>query len=109
MESLEANKDKFAALNTVQVGLSVDSIPCKKAWADSLGIKDTRLLADFWPHGGVAKLMGVFREQDGVAHRSNIILDEEGKVAFSKVYPMSQVPDIQEILDVLNKLPVKQH
>ena len=104
MQSLEANKEVFASLNTVQVGLSVDSVPSKKAWAESLAIKETRLLADFWPHGGAARLYGVFREQDGLAHRSNIIVDESGKIAFSKVYPMSQLPDIEEIIGVLKKM-----
>ncbi len=108
MESLEANQENFESLNTVAVGLSVDSVPCKKAWAESLGIKNTRLLSDFWPHGGVARMAGVFREQDGVAHRSNIIIDEEGKVTFSKIYPMSQVPDVQEILGVLENLSLKK-
>ena len=109
MQSLEANKEAFSSLNTVQVGMSIDSVPSKKAWAESLGIKETRLLADFWPHGGVAKLFGVFREQDGVDQRSNIIVDEDGNIAFSKVYPQSQLPDIQEIIGVLRQLPVKQH
>ena len=33
MRSLEVNREKFAALNTVPLGLSVDSVPSKKAWA----------------------------------------------------------------------------
>src|SRR5665647_2210106 len=41
MKSLEANKKTFDSLNTVAVGLSVDSVPTKKAWATSLGIVDT--------------------------------------------------------------------
>ena len=41
MKSLEANKKTFDSLNTVAVGLSVDSVPTKKAWAKSLGIVDT--------------------------------------------------------------------
>ena len=32
MKSLEENRDVFSALNTVAVGISVDSVPCKKAW-----------------------------------------------------------------------------
>jgi len=104
MQSLEVNKETFASLNTIPVGLSIDSIPSKKAWAESLGIKETRLLADFWPHGGVARLYGVFREQDGLAQRSNIIVDEKGKIAFSKIYEMSQLPDIEEIIGVLKRL-----
>lgn len=32
MKSLEDNKKAFDSLNTVAVGISVDSVPCKKAW-----------------------------------------------------------------------------
>ena len=101
MQSLEAKTDKFASLNTVPAGISIDSVPTKKAWAENLGIKNTRLLSDFWPHGHVAKLYGIFRENDGFSERANIILDDGGKVIFSKVYPLSELPDIEEIIRVL--------
>lgn len=101
MESLEANADTFASLNTVAVGVSVDSIPSKKAWAESLEIKKTRLLSDFWPHGEVIGLYGLFREKDGFSERANIILDENGTVIFSKVYPVSELPDIREVIEAL--------
>ncbi len=101
MQSLEANADTFASLNTIPVGISIDSVPTKKAWAENLGIKNTRLLADFWPHGYVAKLYGIFRENDGFSERSNIVLDENGKVVLSKMYPLAELPDIQEIIQVL--------
>jgi peroxiredoxin len=104
MQSLEANKDVFESLNTVAVGVSVDTIPSKRAWAKELGITSTRLLADFWPHGQVAKLYGIFREQDGISERANIILDEAGKVIFFKIYEISQLPDIQEVISFLRQL-----
>ncbi|MCJ7444608.1 MAG: redoxin domain-containing protein [Methanotrichaceae archaeon] len=50
MKSLEDNRSTFESLNTIAVGISVDSIPCKKAWAESLAIMKTSILADFWPH-----------------------------------------------------------
>ena len=103
MQSLEANKDVFESLNTVAVGVSVDTIPSKRAWAKELGIASTRLLADFWPHGHVAKLYGIFREQDGISERANIILDESGKVIFFKIYEISQLPDIQEVISFLRQ------
>jgi peroxiredoxin len=103
MQSLEANQDLFQSLNTVAVGISVDTIPSKKAWAKELGITKTRLLSDFWPHGAVARLYGVFREKDGISERANIIVDEAGKVLFFKVYEISQLPDIQEIIDFLKQ------
>ena len=104
MKSLERNKAKFDALNTVAVGLSVDSVPCKEAWAKSLKIKKTRLLADFWPHGGVAKKYGILRDKNGISERANIIVDERGKIAFFKVYPIKQLPKIGEILKALKNL-----
>ena len=47
MKSLEENRDVLLARNCVPVGISVDSVPCKKAWAKSLVIKNTPLLCDF--------------------------------------------------------------
>ena len=105
MQGLEANMNTFDSLNTTAVGLSIDSAPTKKAWAASLGITRTRLLADFWPHGGVATLCGIFRDKDGFSERANIVLDRQGNVAFYKVYPISQLPDVQEIVDAIRSLP----
>jgi peroxiredoxin len=104
MQSLEANKDVFASLNTAPIGLSVDSVPCKKAWADSLGIKSVPLLSDFWPHGEVANAYGIFREKNWFSERANIIVDEKGKVAFFKVYEIRQLPDINEIIGFIKGL-----
>ena len=104
MQSLEENADIFASLNTVPVGISVDSVPTKKAWAEDLGIKKVRLLSDFWPHGQVAQLYGIFREETGFSERANIIVDEKGKIVFVKVYEISRLPDIQEIIRVLKGL-----
>ena len=103
MKSLEDNVETFTLLNTVPLGLSVDQQFCKGAWAKELGIKKVRLLADFWPHGGLAEQLGIFLEEKGVSQRVNIIADEEGKVIFAKIYEMSKVPDIDEILDFLKK------
>lgn len=104
MKSLEANKKIFDALNTIAVGLSVDSVPTKKAWADSLGIFDTRILADFWPHGGVASLYGLFREAEGHSQRANVLIDENGKVAWVKVYELKQLPPIDEVIEAIKNL-----
>ncbi len=94
-------KKKFDETNTISVGISVDPIPSKKAWAKELGIKNTRLLSDFWPHGKVALLYNIFRDEDGISERANIIVDEDQKISFIKQYPSSQLPDIKEILQFL--------
>lgn len=101
MQSLEKNIKVFDKLNTFAVGLSVDSVPCKAAWAKAIKVKHTRLLSDFWPHGMVAASLGLFREKEGISQRANVIIDEKGEVVFLKVYPISKLPDIEEIIDIL--------
>jgi peroxiredoxin len=103
MKSLEENKTRFDKLNAIAIGLSVDTVPSKHAWAKSLGIKDTRLLSDFWPHGEVAKKLGIFRETEGFSERTNIIVDENQRVLFLKIYDVPQLPDIEEIINFLKK------
>jgi len=103
MQSLEENLKRFEDLNTIAFGVSVDTVPSKHAWAKELGIKNTRLLSDFWPHGNVAQKLGLFREQEGFSERANIIIDEEQKVVFLKIYEIPQLPDIEEIIDSLKK------
>lgn len=103
MQSLESNYNLFQELNTVPLGLSVDSVPCKKAWAESIGINKLDLLADFWPHGGLAIKLGIFIDQFGFSQRANIILDEQRKAIFVKIYPIKELPDINEIIDFLKR------
>ncbi|MFA5237156.1 MAG: redoxin domain-containing protein [Methanoregula sp.] len=101
MQSLEENRDLLASLDTLAVGISVDSLPCKKAWAEHLGITHTPLLCDFWPHGSAARAYGIFRDANGFSERANIILDKNQRVVFVKIYPVHSVPDIGEIIAFL--------
>lgn len=103
MKSLEENQERLTGLNTMAIGLSVDTVPSKYAWAKELGIKNTKLLSDFWPHGEVAKKLGIFREKEGFSERANIIVDENQLVIFVKVYDISKLPDIEEIIGFLKK------
>ncbi len=103
MQALETNYEIFQSLHTVPLGFSVDSVPCKRAWAKSLGIEKVNMLADFWPHGGFASRLGLFIDKFGFSERANIILDEERKAIFVKVYPIKELPDLNEVLDFLSK------
>jgi peroxiredoxin len=104
MQDLEKNKAQFDRLDAVALGISVDSVPCKKAWAAEIGVEQTSLLADFWPHGGVASAYGIFREAGGTSERAVVIVDKDGVIRFKKVYPSSEVPDIAEILKAVQDL-----
>ena len=61
------------------------------------------LLADFWPHGGVAQSLGIFNEDNGIANRSLFIIDPEGVVRYNKLYQGS-LPKVDEVLAELAKL-----
>lgn len=103
MQSLEKHFKTFDLLNTVPIGLSVDTIPSKQAWAKSLKVKSLRMLADFWPHGKIAKAFGLFREKEGFSERANVIVDEFGKIIWIQIYPIKELPDIKEVIRVLSK------
>jgi peroxiredoxin len=103
MLSLEENHGRLEALNTVPLGIGVDSGPSNKAWAASMDITRLRILADFWPHGEVTRSYGLLREADGFPERANVIVDETGRVAFVKIYPVNQLPDVEELVAFLEK------
>ncbi len=103
MKAMEKHYDQFLNLNTLSVGLSVDSVPSKSAWAEKLGLKRLRLLSDFWPHGGLAQTLGIFRNKRGFSERANFILDKDGKIIFKKIYDISELPDIDELMAFLKQ------
>jgi peroxiredoxin len=107
MAAYNADLAKFAALNAQVVGISVDSIYSTTAWEKEIGPLDYALAADYWPHGEVAQKFGVFRDRGefaGISERAVFVVDKNGKIAFSKVYPIEQLPDTKELFPVLEKL-----
>jgi alkyl hydroperoxide reductase subunit AhpC len=98
---LEEHKKTLDELNTVALGLSIDTIPSKNAWAKTLMISETALLCDFWPHGEVAKRYGLFRDEQGTSQRANLIIDDNGILVWKKVYPIPELPDIEEVIQFL--------
>lgn len=68
----------------VQVlAVSVDSTYAHKVWAMDKGF-DFPILADYWPHGGVAQAYEVFHTAGGFANRGTFIIDEGGAVVFAE-------------------------
>ena len=83
--------------------VSVDSTFVLRTWADRDNF-DFSLLSDFWPHGDVAKLYGVFDEDRGVATRGTFIIDKAGVLRWKVVNPIPQARDIAEYKKVLADL-----
>jgi mycoredoxin-dependent peroxiredoxin len=64
----------------VQVlAVSCDSSPVQKAFADQEGYTFP-VLADYWPHGEVARRYGVFDDTLGCATRATFVIDGTGVV-----------------------------
>jgi peroxiredoxin (alkyl hydroperoxide reductase subunit C) len=64
--------------------VSVDSPYTHKVWADQEKF-EFPLLADFWPHGAVARAYGVFNEEKGFANRGTFIIDKAGIMRYSEM------------------------
>jgi glutaredoxin len=94
---------KFEGYNTQVLGISVDHVPCLKAWAESLGGISFPLLSDFWPHGEVAQRYGVFRD-DGRSERALFIVDKEGIVRYVDIHDIDEQPDNEELFKVLREM-----
>jgi peroxiredoxin len=73
-------RDNFALFQQQGVELlavSVDSKATLRVFAEQEGYQFS-LLADFWPHGAVARDYGVFLEDSGIATRATFVIDEAG-------------------------------
>ena len=108
LPSMNADFERFGAYDAELVGISVDSIPSHTAWQkkESGGLSFP-LASDFYPHGEVARKFGILREGDpipGINERAIFIVDKNGKLAFSRIYPIGQVPSNEDIFDALRKL-----
>jgi peroxiredoxin (alkyl hydroperoxide reductase subunit C) len=106
--AFDADREKFSKLGAQVLDISVDSIPSKVAWQKKeIGILQTPMCADFYPHGKVSEQFGVLRLEPpfpGVSERAVFIVDRRGKIAFAKVYPLDQAPNNEELLEALEKI-----
>jgi peroxiredoxin len=103
MPSYEADLSRFEGANTHVLGISVDSVPCNTAWANSLGGLSYDLLSDFQPKGEVAQKYGVLRPE-GYSERALFIIDREGRVIYKDIHEIGDQPDNEVIFDLLRNL-----
>jgi len=103
---LSALRDNFPEVtrdDTELLTVSVDSVYVLRKWSDTEGFQ-FGLLSDFWPHGGVASLYGVFNADRGVALRGTFIIDKAGVVRWKVVNPIPEARDIAEYQKALAAL-----
>jgi len=83
----------FRASGVELLAISVDSRHTLCAWAEHENY-DFNLLADFWPHGQVAKEYGVFLDGEGFANRATFLIDTDGIIRESFITAPSEARSI---------------
>ena len=95
--------EDFSGDDVQTLAVSVDSTAVHKRWADEQGYTFP-LLADFWPHGDVARAYGVLQEDVGLALRGTFIIDQQGTVAYKVVNEIPDARDPDAYREVLARL-----
>lgn len=85
------------------VAISVDSKHTLRAWAESQAYHFP-LLADFWPHGEVARSYGAFDERGGVARRATFLVDVDGVICSSFIASPGEARSLTQYRDALEAL-----
>ena len=86
------------------IGISVDSKYALRAWGEQEGY-DFTLLADFWPHGAIAKEYGVFLQDKGFANRATFLIDETGIIRASFITAPGEARSFEAYRAALELLP----
>lgn len=85
------------------IGISVDSHFVQRQFAEKEGY-DFNVLADFWPHGEVAKKYGVFVEDAGISTRATFVIDRDGKIAGEIITNPGQARDFAAYKAIIENL-----
>lgn len=104
MTGYQSELSRFEAADAVVVGVSIDAQPAKAAWATALSPIDYDLLSDFHPHGEVSDQYGVFRLKEGFSERAVFVIDKAGKIAWSRIYDIPELPGHEDLFAALEKL-----
>src|SRR5712691_9425722 len=81
MKAYQADIAKFDATETQIFGISVDSVPANKEFANKIGVTFP-LLSDF--KRTVVKDYGIFWEDQGFGNRATFVIDKEGIIQHIK-------------------------
>jgi peroxiredoxin (alkyl hydroperoxide reductase subunit C) len=99
----QKNINRFDEFDCQLLCLSCDSVPCHIAWARSLGGLEFPLMADFWPHGEVARKYGVLGRK-GYAERTVFLIDKEGIIRWIERLHPADLPSNDDLFEQLAKL-----
>ncbi|HEY8510386.1 MAG TPA: redoxin domain-containing protein [Cyclobacteriaceae bacterium] len=96
----------FSSYNAQVIGISVDS-----TWSHMAFSRDRNLhfplLSDFEPKGAVSRLFWCYNATKGCSERALFIIDEQGIIRWSEIYPEGINPGVDGVLEALEELNAK--
>lgn len=96
-------KSVFESNEAVLIGISCDNLPSLNAWVVEMGGVWFPVASDFWPHGALAKKLGILRS-DGITERAIFIIDKKGVISYIDVHDINSRPDLGQIAEALARL-----
>jgi peroxiredoxin len=103
---LDAVRDRlpdFENDDRAVLAISVGPAPTHKVWASQSGFLFP-VLSDFWPHGAVSQVYGVFNDDAGVSNRGTFVIDRSGTIQFAEMKQPGEARDQRLWVDALAAL-----
>jgi peroxiredoxin len=101
--SIRDRIEDFRSDDVETLAVSVDAPHSLRAFGEQEGY-EFPLLADFWPHGEVARAYGVFNEAVGAAERGTFVIDRDGTVVYSVHNGLGDARDDEEYAAALARI-----
>ncbi|WP_319446405.1 MULTISPECIES: peroxiredoxin [unclassified Mycobacterium] len=104
LDGIRDNLSTYVNDGTATLAISVGPPPTHKVWATQSRFTFP-VLADFWPHGGVAQAYGVFNADTGFANRGTFLVDRSGIIRFAEMKAPGEARDQAVWTAALDGLP----
>lgn len=85
------------------VTISCDSVYSQKVFSMREEL-EFPLLADYWPHGEVARSYGVFNDEGGFANRGTFLVDRAGIVRFAEMNAIGEGREADDWIAAIKSL-----
>ena len=94
---------EFVRLKAELLGISVDGVWCHLAYSRDRSLRFP-LLSDFEPKGAVSRAYGVYHGLQGTSAPALFVIDAEGIIRWSHVFPAAITAGVENVLTILEGL-----
>ncbi len=105
---MQSALDRFRALDTHVLGVSIDSVHCHANWGRDLGGVSFPLLADFEPKGAMAQGFGHYLADAGITDRATVVIDKKGIIRYSESVTPAGHRSVDDLLSVCTEVQAAQ-